>query len=262
MRRKLLRPSHLVALTAVLAAIAAGALGAESHQRLRGRVVKGSVGGEAHDGYVIRVQKGQRLSVDLSWVAVDDNTASFSVSESPDFFSAEQVSFGAFSGDSKHWSGTAPASKDYYVYVVAHPAADYALDVRAASPTQADLVRDAIEAQNKKFADAFQRKDADAIGALYTSDAKVIPPNAEVVSGREAIAAFWKNQMAIMNTARLTTADVETGGDLAYEYGTAEIEGAQGKNLVRYIVVWKRSKGAWQLHRDIWNSSPGPQPQS
>jgi ketosteroid isomerase-like protein len=24
----------------------------------------------------------------------------------------------------------------------------------------------------------------------------------------------------------------------------------------KYVVVWKRGKGGWQLYRDIWNETP------
>jgi hypothetical protein len=92
-----------------------------------------------------------------------------------------------------------------YLYVVAHRLADYTLDVKVGSPTPTDLVRDAIEAQNRKFANAFPQGDAEAIGRLYTSDAKVIPPDAEIASGREAIAAFWKGVMTTAKSVSLKT---------------------------------------------------------
>jgi hypothetical protein len=91
--------------------------------------VRGFIGGESHDGYVVRARKGQTLTVRLSWRREGDNGASFAVSQSPDFYSGETDEFGAESDDGQRWAGKVPRTGDYYVYVVAHPAARYTLKV-------------------------------------------------------------------------------------------------------------------------------------
>jgi hypothetical protein len=53
----------------------------------------------------------------------------FSVSESPDFFASEPVKFGTGADNGKRWTGKTPRSGNYYIYVVAHPTADYTLRV-------------------------------------------------------------------------------------------------------------------------------------
>ena len=50
----------------------------------------------------------------------------------------------------------------------------------------ADL-KTTIEAANVKFMDAFASGDATKVGALYTSDCKVMPTGADVVSGPAGI---------------------------------------------------------------------------
>ncbi len=100
-------------------------------RRLRGPVtVKGFIGGESHDGYVVRARKGSVLTVRLSWRHEGDNQASFTVSESPDYYSGEPTKFGAEFDNGKRWVGRIPRSGDYYVYVMAHPAAHYTLKVK------------------------------------------------------------------------------------------------------------------------------------
>ena len=42
-----------------------------------------------------------------------------------------------------------------------------------------------IQAANVKFMDAFGKGDAEAIGALYTSDCKVMPTGSDVVEGQQ-----------------------------------------------------------------------------
>ncbi len=91
--------------------------------------VRGFIGGEAHDGYVVRARKGQVLTVRLSWRSEGDNRASLVVSESPDFYTVEPAKFGSGYDDGQRWSGRVPKTGDYYVYVVAHPSAHYTLKV-------------------------------------------------------------------------------------------------------------------------------------
>jgi hypothetical protein len=99
-------------------------------KRLRSpAVARGTIGGESHDSYVIRARKGQTMTVKISWRSEGENNASFTVSESADFFSAQQVGFGEESDGGKRWTGKIPQTRDYFIYVTAHPTADYVLRV-------------------------------------------------------------------------------------------------------------------------------------
>jgi uncharacterized protein (TIGR02246 family) len=128
----------------------------------------------------------------------------------------------------------------------------------AARPAGADPVREAVEAGNRAFAAAFGAGDATAVAALYSEDATLVPPGAPVVTGRPAIAAFWKGSMeAGTRAVALQTAEVESAGDLAYEVGTVRLTAGDGSvGEARYVVVWKRAGDRWLLHRDIWNAGP------
>ena len=100
-------------------------------KRLRSpATVKGFIGGESHDSYVIHVRKGQVVTVQISWKRDGDNHASFTVSESPDFFTGERIKFGKESDGGKRWTGKSPKTRDYYIDVVAHPTAQYTLRVK------------------------------------------------------------------------------------------------------------------------------------
>ena len=96
------------------------------------------------------------------------------------------------------------------------------------------------------------------MAALYTSNAQLFPTHSDIVSGTEAIQKFWQGVITSgVKGATLTTLDVDGQGDTAYEVGKYALTGEGGKVLDngKYIVVWKREQGKWQLHRDIWNSS-------
>ena len=121
---------------------------------------------------------------------------------------------------------------------------------------RSDDTRESIESSNRAFAAAFLRGDAEAVAEFYTMDGQLLPPGAEVVAGRSAIAAFWKGPIdAGVKDLVLETKQVESAGDLAYEVGTVRIVASDDQVTEdRYLVVWKRENGKWQLHRDIWNS--------
>lgn len=123
-------------------------------------------------------------------------------------------------------------------------------------------VRQAIEANNLKFGEAVRMGDAALLAALYTEDGQLFPPNSEIITGREAIQAFWAGglQMGIKD-AVLTTVDVLGMGDMVCEIGkynlTIQPEGQEAmEDNGKYIVIWKKAEdGSWQLHIDIWNTS-------
>jgi hypothetical protein len=98
-------------------------------KRLRApATIRGLVGGEANDTYVVHVRKGHQLTVEISWKKEDANTASFGVSASKDL---APVSFGKESNGGRKWVGKVPKTADYFIEVVAHPSAHYVLKVTA-----------------------------------------------------------------------------------------------------------------------------------
>ncbi len=125
-----------------------------------------------------------------------------------------------------------------------------------------EKVRKALEESNLKFGEAGRQGDAAAMAALYTEDATLLPPNSEMIKGREGIEAVWSGviQMGAKDVV-LTTVDVYGSGDLAYEVGnyvlTIQPEGQEPiEDKGKYVVVWKQiADGSWKMHVDIWNSS-------
>jgi uncharacterized protein (TIGR02246 family) len=54
-------------------------------------------------------------------------------------------------------------------------------------PVAAEDVRQAIEQADSRWIEAFKAGDAVAIAAIYAQDAKMLPPDATEVAGRQAI---------------------------------------------------------------------------
>ena len=122
-------------------------------------------------------------------------------------------------------------------------------------------IRSAIEAVNEKFMAALTRGDAAGVAALYTADARLLPPNLEMMKGTEAIQAFWQGGIDMgIKEARLETVEVEAQENVAYEIGKyiLTIQPAGGEAITdmgKYLVIWKHQDGSWKLHVDIWNTS-------
>ncbi len=122
-----------------------------------------------------------------------------------------------------------------------------------------DAVRHFVHEGNRKFGAAAARKDYAGMAALYTDNAKVLPPDAPIVTGKKAIEEFWRAAATALGLTDVTlkTVDLEVAGDTAYEVGEAELKLGSGQAKVKYLVVWHRGgDGQWRLHRDIWNSMP------
>ena len=127
----------------------------------------------------------------------------------------------------------------------------------------AEDVRRQIEQVNARFEQAFRAGDAATIASLYTEDAKMLPPDATEVVGREAIQALWQGAIGDgVKDLTLGAIDVEACGDLAYEVGSFSIQVPAENNTMRtaggnYLVIWQRgADGEWRLHIDTWNDRP------
>lgn len=100
------------------------------------------------------------------------------------------------------------------------------------------------------------KRNMGALDRVYTSHARVLPPGAPMIEGREAIKVFWNQAIAGMNLtgAKLTTVDAEEAGDSVIEIGRADLTMASGQSVaVKYVVHWKQEDGGWKWNIDIWN---------
>ncbi|MDA2935246.1 SgcJ/EcaC family oxidoreductase [Acidobacteria bacterium AH-259-D05] len=117
---------------------------------------------------------------------------------------------------------------------------------------------DAIKAANEVWMSTFAQGDAGGMANLYTEGGQLLPTQSDVVSGRQAIQAFWQSVMDMgIKTVKLETVEAEGHGDTAIEVGryTLSGEGGEVMDQGKYVVIWKQVEGQWKLHRDIWNTS-------
>jgi ketosteroid isomerase-like protein len=116
-----------------------------------------------------------------------------------------------------------------------------------------------IQATNRIFEQEFaEKRNVDALDRVYTANARILPPGAEMVTGRENVKAFWKAAVESLNVAsvKLETLDFQPQGDTGIEIGRATLvfrtAGAPSA-IMKYVVIWKREDGAWKWAVDIWN---------
>lgn len=122
-----------------------------------------------------------------------------------------------------------------------------------------------IAAVNKKWLGLVVRKDAAAIGELYAADGAFMAPNAPIVTGRKAIAEAWAGLLklpALTLNFRTTQLVIAKSGDLASDRGTYDLafDGEKGRvrDVGKFVVVWKKVGGQWQVLADIFNSDLKP----
>ena len=98
--------------------------------------------------------------------------------------------------------------------------------------------------------------DFAALARVYTKNAIILPPGAEMITGLAPIQEFWKQAAVALGvkSLRLHSVSVDVLGDTAYEIGRAEITTGAGAVSVKYVVVWKQEDGSWKWHVDIWNA--------
>jgi len=122
-----------------------------------------------------------------------------------------------------------------------------------------------IEAIRKLFDDfceAHRHNDGLKLAEFYTDDAVLMPSDEPIVSGREAIAARYQQDLDKFTAELVTTPDeIEVSGNLGFVRGTFTItltpkdEGEKIEAKFKAISILRKGMdGSWKLYCDIWNS--------
>lgn len=122
-----------------------------------------------------------------------------------------------------------------------------------------------VESGEKLWLDAWNAGDASGVAALYGQNARLLPPNAEIVAGRAAIEPFLQE---FLNTGAKLSFDliqVYETPDVCTAVGSYDMTfpaGSDGpeRDLGKFIEVWVRqADGSWLIEDDIFNSDlPAP----
>lgn len=124
-------------------------------------------------------------------------------------------------------------------------------------------IRRIIEENEHKFVEAALQGDAAAAAALCTENTYLLPPNSEMIQGKQATEEFWSAAWSQIKVTDFDMIIVELygSGDIVYEIGTYNLtiqpEGQEPiKEKGKYLSIWKKMPdGSWKRHIDIWNTS-------
>jgi uncharacterized protein (TIGR02246 family) len=138
-----------------------------------------------------------------------------------------------------------------------------------AAPAAGDTAADeaALKATTVTWLEAYNAGDVEKIVALYAEDGVLMPPNAPVAKGHDAIRGFLTSETAAAKAAGvklvqgMSTAGI--AGDTGWESGTYTVANASGATVDggSYLSVSHKSNGKWLYYRDTYVSDrPLPAP--
>ncbi len=125
------------------------------------------------------------------------------------------------------------------------------------SPCVAQTAADEIEKAQQQYLKAFNEGDAEALARMSTERAILLPPNTEMIEGREAIKEYWRSVFAAgLKDVSLRPVRVdEYGGDAAREIGRVRLNAPMPRDVLegKYVIVWHKMGESWLLDSAIWN---------
>ena len=118
-----------------------------------------------------------------------------------------------------------------------------------------------IDKQNKKYMEFYNNGDASGVADLHMDDALVMPPNIDMVKGKESIKKAISDEISAGATALVfTTLEMYGNEEYVTEVGRFSLNVKDEGEIVmtdsgKYIVLWEQvSKNNWLMKADIWNS--------
>jgi len=108
-----------------------------------------------------------------------------------------------------------------------------------------------------QLAEAFNNNAAAGVGELYSDEAILLPPGADMRMGRKDIQAFWAQQAKRAEALSIAVLDVKPlGPDVARAVVRGEMttKGDEPRSLAsRNLVVLQKVGADWKLAAHIWN---------
>ena len=108
---------------------------------------------------------------------------------------------------------------------------------------------------------AFNSGDLDGLGLMYAEDAEILPPDQPIVSGHEAIGAFWPTFNPGEVRIEVSSVKSERVGQYWFREGmyAAKYPEEGEPRVGKFIELWKKVDGNWLLYRHMWSpNAPRP----
>ena len=113
----------------------------------------------------------------------------------------------------------------------------------------------------QSFEQAFNADDLDACLALFDADAQILPERGPIVSGREGIEQFLKDQMTPVVSFNTEAQMTMVRNDIAIEQGQFRVRDVRrGSDIEegKYLHVWRNRGEGWKLYRIMYNTDFAP----
>jgi len=118
-----------------------------------------------------------------------------------------------------------------------------------------------LAATTNVWTEAFNAGDLDALMGIYAEDARILPPQAAMLQGRDAIRPVFSGMIDAGLKLELGTVEAVVAADVGHKVGTFTMFGPDGSVIDqgKFIEVWKQVGGDWMIANDIFNSDmPAP----
>jgi uncharacterized protein (TIGR02246 family) len=120
----------------------------------------------------------------------------------------------------------------------------------------------ALEARSDAWETALNAKDIDGLVNLYTDDARLLPPDGAMSSGKDGVRAAFGGMIDAGIGGETTRVETTVLGNIGYVVGTFTLQaGEESVGTGKYIETWHRGDdGQWLISNDIFNNDPSPKP--
>ena len=107
-----------------------------------------------------------------------------------------------------------------------------------------------------QFRIAFNKQDAAGVAGVFKDDAKLLPAGKPMLTGTEAIRAYWQGAFnAGVSHIEKTPIEITVSGDLATETSSYVVTFKDQQIAGKDTLVWQRGQDKqWRIASDIWNS--------
>jgi len=114
-----------------------------------------------------------------------------------------------------------------------------------------------------QWVEAYNRHDREALGALYTEDARLMMHGSATIAGRDGIEAFWASDFEDRDPLTLLSVTHAINGiDTILVHGDYRVvsrEDGRQLGFGRFAHLWTNdADGQWRLERDLWNQPYEP----
>jgi uncharacterized protein (TIGR02246 family) len=137
------------------------------------------------------------------------------------------------------------------------------METHATVNEQGDVAaKEGIRKFNETVTAAFRNRDAAAMAALWTENARVLPPGQTMITGRAAVQAFWQSgfDQGAYDLFLESTEIASLGDGVAYEIGRniVRVRTADGSSIDvpgKSLCIFRRGDdGVWRADVDIFNA--------